>query len=372
MKNAVNALPRAMLDASSQRQGGVFLSAFGVHVGGGLVLLRALVDGLGGSLQDALMDQRTRGSLPLPEAARIAWLPRNPLARCLRLLRQAARMGPEDVLFCFNSMPPLVKPAGRVINYVHAPYIVGDGLSVRYRGVAAVRQALERLWFRAGVRNCDQVWVQTQTMARAMRAAYPGVDVQVVPLLDDELAATVAQAASSGPARTASSDYASRSFFYPADGVSHKNHVTLLQAWAALAQQGLFPKLVLTLNPQEMEAAVRGCGADPALLAAVETVGRVPRAEVLQRMQASSALIFPSRAETFGLPLLEAQSLGVPVLASERDFVRDVCSPAQAFDPASAHSIAAAVRRFVEGARAPDAVYYTAADIVRRLLDRAA
>ncbi|NML47795.1 glycosyltransferase family 4 protein [Ramlibacter sp. G-1-2-2] len=372
MKNAVEALPQSAIQAASRGEGRVFLSAFGVHLGGGLVLLQALVQGLGGSLQDALMDTRTRGSLPLPEAARVTWIRRSLLARCLRLQQQAQRVGPNDVLFCFNSLPPLLKPAGRVINYVHAPYIVGDGRQVRYPRIASIKQSLERLWFRAGVRNCDEVWVQTPTMARAMSAAYPGVNVQVVPLVDDELAAAVAQAAATEPARAVHPDYAAHGFFYPADGVSQKNHPVLLQAWAALADQGLFPKLYLTLRPAELEAAVRASGASPAQLAAVENLGRMPRAEVLQRLQASSALIFPSRAETFGLPMVEARALGVPVLASERDFVRDVCTPAQTFDPASAASIAGAVRRFVEGAQAPEATYYTAADMVRRLLERAA
>ena len=45
--------------------------------------------------------------------------------------------------------------------------------------------------------------------------------------------------------------------------------------------------------------------------------------------------------------LLEARALGVPVLAPERDYVRDVCEPRQTFDPASPRSIADAVRRFL-------------------------
>jgi len=85
-------------------------------------------------------------------------------------------------------------------------------------------------------------------------------------------------------------------------------------------------------------------------------------------MQASSALLFPSRMETFGLPMLEARALRVPVLAAERDFVRDVCEPAQTFDPASPVSIASAVRRFVEGRVPPDGTYYSASELVARLL----
>ncbi|MGH8848481.1 MAG: glycosyltransferase, partial [Polaromonas sp.] len=36
-----------------------------------------------------------------------------------------------------------------------------------------------------------------------------------------------------------------------------------------------------------------------------------------------------------------------PILASELDYVRDVCSPVQTFDPASPVSIARAVKRFL-------------------------
>lgn len=59
------------------------------------------------------------------------------------------------------------------------------------------------------------------------------------------------------------------------------------------------------------------------------------------------ALIFPSFAESFGLPLLKAQSVGLPILAPELDYVRDVCEPVETFDPQSARSIARAVSRFV-------------------------
>ena len=58
-------------------------------------------------------------------------------------------------------------------------------------------------------------------------------------------------------------------------------------------------------------------------------------------------MIFPSTSESFGLPLIEATHAGLPILASELDYVRDVCSPVQTFDPTSPVSIARAVKRFL-------------------------
>ncbi|MEY8216185.1 MAG: glycosyltransferase, partial [Colwellia sp.] len=64
--------------------------------------------------------------------------------------------------------------------------------------------------------------------------------------------------------------------------------------------------------------------------------------------EASKALVFPSLRESFGLPLIEASSAGLPIIASELDFVRDVSCPVQTFDPSSPVSIARAIARFLE------------------------
>ena len=355
---------RALQPAQSGR---IVLSAAGVHAGGGLVLLRALVAALDTVLQEAIMDRRTCGEVSLPGRCRAVYVGRSPFAKCLALTKLARRMGPHDLLFCFNSLPPLLRPRGRVVNYVQAPYLVGRDRQVRYGLLAEGRMTLERLWFRWGLHNCDEVWVQTATMARALHSEFPQAKVQVVPFIDDDVAAVLHSAPAAAPA-PAPANYAACSFFFPADGMAHKNHAALLAAWARLAASGRFPRLILTLRPSEFAAALREAGLSAQELPSVENLGPLPRAEVLQRLRSSSALIFPSRTETFGLPLLEARALGVPILASERDFVRDICEPAQSFDPASPVSIAAAVLRFAEGDTALPPRYYSASDLVQRLL----
>jgi glycosyltransferase involved in cell wall biosynthesis len=137
-------------------------------------------------------------------------------------------------------------------------------------------------------------------------------------------------------------------FVYVADGEAHKNHTRLLQAWRLLAQQGLRPRLALTLGARDqplldaLQALQRECAVE------IHNLGQMPHAQVLQLYQRARALIFPSLTESFGLPLLEARQLGLPILAPELDYVRDVCEPAETFDPHSARSIARAVQRFVK------------------------
>ena len=59
------------------------------------------------------------------------------------------------------------------------------------------------------------------------------------------------------------------------------------------------------------------------------------------------ALIFPSNYESFGIPLIEAKYLNLPILAGELDYIRDLIDPIQTFDPNSPISIYRAVKRFL-------------------------
>lgn len=72
----------------------------------------------------------------------------------------------------------------------------------------------------------------------------------------------------------------------------------------------------------------------------------VPRAELLSMMRRARALLFPSLAEGFGLPVAEAMTLGCPVLTSNRGAVAEVAGNAAVLvDPESPQEIAAAIAR---------------------------
>lgn len=337
------------------------ISAFGIHTGGGLVLLRALLAASAGRGRHVLLDERLRGDSGLAlQGAEVRHVGRNFAARLAAAARLAREARPDEVLLCFNSLPPPLASAAHVITFVQAPHFVGLHQGIRYPRLTEVRHFIETSWFRLAARYSDEIWVQTRSMAAGVKARFPQAQVQIAPLVDDGLYGLLQRTPSPAPDTAAPREGCV--FFYPADAVGHKNHATLLQAWRLLAEAGQRPRLVLTLQSHEWQALGSGAG-----LPQVVNLGRLPRERVLEELRRSSALIFPSRAETFGLPLLEASALGVPVLAAERDFVRDVCAPAQTFDPGSAQSLVDAVLRFI-GAEPPRAAAWPAARFVERLL----
>ena len=101
----------------------------------------------------------------------------------------------------------------------------------------------------------------------------------------------------------------------------------------------------------------------------ITNLGQLPHDKLLSIYGKSTALIFPSISESFGLPLIEACQVGLPILASELDFVRDVCEPQQTFDPNSPNSIARAVRRFIGQSDMP-LIPASATDFLSAVLDR--
>ncbi|HET6952410.1 MAG TPA: glycosyltransferase family 1 protein [Acidimicrobiales bacterium] len=108
-----------------------------------------------------------------------------------------------------------------------------------------------------------------------------------------------------------------RWFVYPSFTWWHKGHGLLVRAFAQLAAREDDLVLVLTGGRGPADQAVDDAIAELGLTHRVRRTGLVPRRDVLAIMRGAVALTFPSRYEGFGLPVLEAMSLGTPVLAAD-------------------------------------------------------
>lgn len=329
----------------------LILYAPNVASSGGIVLLRALIAACSHQGPVTLMlDVRAREMIgEIPERFCTHWF-RSSVSGRFRaeiLLRRISKRG--DIVFCFHNLPPILSNKGRVVCYLHNANLVGLVPEKFGAGWVKLRHFLERTiaWIRKS--TVERYVVQTPTMEAAVREWFgvksPPVDA--LPFIGDRIdperprrALIPAPAASQGTKRW--------DFIYVSDGSAHKNHRRLFQAWANLASADFYPTLAVTLEPSRnadlidyLREIVSSSGAK------IENLGQLPHGDVLALYSASSALIFPSVAESFGVPLIEAQSACLPILASELDYVRDVCCPAETFDPNSARSIARAVRRFM-------------------------
>ncbi|HEX8804801.1 MAG TPA: glycosyltransferase family 1 protein [Acidimicrobiales bacterium] len=108
----------------------------------------------------------------------------------------------------------------------------------------------------------------------------------------------------------------------------HKNHATLVRAFATVAAKQHDVTLVLTGGMAQEEQVLAEQIDRLGLRGRVRRTGRIPRRDLLAIVRGAVALAFPSRYEGFGLPVLEAMSLGTPVVAADTTALPEVVGDA--------------------------------------------
>jgi len=123
----------------------------------------------------------------------------------------------------------------------------------------------------------------------------------------------------------------------------HKNLKSLLKAFArARACKDTSLVLAGPIGPdsRDLMALAQKLGIE----GSVRWLGRVPDSDLPALYSASTAFVFPSLYEGFGLPVLEAMSCGAPVACSDIPALREVAGEAALyFDPRSLDSMAQAI-----------------------------
>ena len=130
----------------------------------------------------------------------------------------------------------------------------------------------------------------------------------------------------------------------------YKNFVRLIEAWRKFAEhRANAPPLTIVgdvvdrTHARDMEIARLACGP---LAEKVRILGAVPYEEIAEYYRRSTIFVFPSYLETFGHPLLEAMSSGVPVVAADIDVFREVAREAAVYcDPFETTSIASSLSK---------------------------
>jgi len=321
------------------------LYAPNVHQGGGLTLLKELIKVLP---DDTCLIIDSRLSVKAEKLKRFD----------VHLIRPtiSARLGAEwtlsqissdaDLLICFGNLPPLFPIKSSVTLFLQNRYIIDENAPLNdFTLKIKIRLKLERLWFKWRKKNVTKFVVQGKLMQNIVKEVL-NLDARVLPFSPK---CEVPLQKSGGDKKMPNLE-----FVYVSSGEPHKNHKRLVLAWVELSKCGLFPSLCLTVSNDSHSSL---CDWIEAISSKynlkITNMGVISHDEVLTLYQNAKALIFPSLLESFGLPLVESKEFGLPILASELDYVRDVVEPEETFDPTSPLSISRAVRRFLGNPELP-------------------
>jgi alpha-1,3-rhamnosyl/mannosyltransferase len=233
-------------------------------------------------------------------------------------LQLQARKRRLDVLHHGVGTTPYVKTTPTVVS-IH---------DIQYRHHPENFSALKRTWLRLNVpqsaRRSDVTAVLSRFCERDIVQAY-GVDparLVIVPFGSERLFGPEPT-----PAATTRERYHLERpyFFFPGRTYPHKNHRFLVEAFAPLAGEA---DLVFTgpswVFDDQLQATIDGLG----LSGTVRHLGKVPRADLAGLYEGAVALAYPSRFEGFGAPVLEAWSVGCPVVSSDAAALPEVVADA--------------------------------------------
>ena len=126
-------------------------------------------------------------------------------------------------------------------------------------------------------------------------------------------------------------------FFYPASFNPHKNHKILFSSFENLSKNFSKKfsknfKLMVTIDKKIMPYSLRE---NKNIL----FLGNQSFETIFDIYTLVDYLIFPSLNESLGLPLIEAELNNLPIIASDLDYVYEVCNPRITFNPYSEKDI---------------------------------
>jgi len=327
----------------------LIIHAPNIHQGGGLTLLLGILKELKNYHEfKVIVDERLAIPNYLNENNILLRVKPTMFGRLYAELKLRSLAKANSVVLCFGNLPPLFRLNAYVILFIQNMYLVSEASLSGFSGSSRLRISLERVWLKFRLNCVNEIIVQSESMlVNVLRTLK--LTSKVFPFTESANNSTfprsVTQPSQKQTSKSESKDY---DFLYVASGEPHKNHRCLIEAWKILVSKNIFPSLCLTIsleNSPELYKSIEYEKETNGLK--IECIGYISSEKISDVYARSGALIYPSTMESLGLPLIEARLLGLPIIASERDYVRDLIDPEQSFDPMSPVSIARAVERFL-------------------------
>lgn len=137
---------------------------------------------------------------------------------------------------------------------------------------------------------------------------------------------------------------------YPAIAWRHKNHFRLMEATGLAMRHAQDLRLILTGIEKHGSSSNLHMWKLVAekLEDAVEAHGHLPQQEFALRLRGARGLVFPSLYEGFGIPVVEAMQMGIPVLTVRETAIPEVAGDAVMYfrDPRNSQAMSEDIRRF--------------------------
>lgn len=332
----------------------ILVNAISACMGGSVPYTSNLIDSFERRSVDARFTVSARFPLPdRPSMVRLAASDYRPAARLLweqTLWRERVRQEQPDVLFSSANFGLLTSPVPQLLlvreGGLFDPYYMSH--CTPEQGVrSGLHRTLRRRLIIASARRAERVMTPTASMRTMLLNWAPELENKVV--VNAYGTVSGAFAPSTGRPRQWREDGVTRllyvSVYYP-----HKRPGMVARAAEALAARGTAAHATITMNQRELGDFIGGAQdriqLERALASGHVTLGRRNYADLPALYRGHDVFVFPSVSETFGRPMAEALSCGIPSVVADTPINREVCGDAALyFTPDSLTSLMSCLDR---------------------------
>tara|TARA_B110000003_G_scaffold125200_1_gene127417 strand:+ start:9441 stop:10460 length:1020 start_codon:yes stop_codon:yes gene_type:complete len=324
----------------------LIVNASNCHSGGGKTLIVGFLKGVSNDIKTIIyVDDRLEINFPLCNSIQLIKISRYKRFLVGFMIKKILKV--NDKILYFGNLPPYLKfNCNHVILQLSSRFYV-DSISMKgfkWRDIGIIY--LEKLYYKLFIKNVSQVIVQTSSMYNKLIES--GFQKKISIWAVDDLGDNMFNEEKNKKDKN--------SFIYVASLNPYKNHKRLLNAWNKLKNDGISPKLYLTLDDNVvMKKWIKNF----VLINKLNVVflENISREELLSIYSKVEVLIFPSLFESYGLPLIEAKKFKMKIIASDLDYCWDFIEPDEFFNPYDVDSITRSLKRFLKKNKKLDIIY---------------
>lgn len=254
--------------------------------------------------------------------------------------KESQRLKPY-LWFSLHDMTPSVQATIRAV-YCHnpSPFYKASWKDVLYEPTIGLFSLFYKYIYRINIRKNNFVVVQQHWISEAFKKMYRVDNVLVSkPNVEVLMLENIGKI-----------EYSVPTFFYASLPRVFKNFEVIAETARILIQKNITDfQMIITVDGSENKYAhwlKKTYGDIPQL----KFIGRISREEVLKNMNSADAVIFPSRLETWGLPITEAKALNKTIFLSDLPYAHETLGDYDKgvfFDPNSAKTLARILIQFL-------------------------
>lgn len=336
--------------------------AVGVHNDGGLNILKKFIE----KCDDKIffyLDERVKLK---KNKSNFIFIKKNPLSRFLHLISLKKNLNSGDHVLFLNGLPPILNLNCEVSVVFQNANIFRFFYKIEFIKWFFSKDFIRNLIFNLGKKKVNNWYVFSPVAESILKKKIDKyLNLKIIDIYADYKYQIYND-----------NNKLQYDFIYPASGLHHKNHKLLFDVLISLSKEKIFPRVLITLENEYFEK-LKIKKIKKLYNLRIDNYFEKDQKKFLNIYKKCKSLLYLSKNETIGLPLLEANKYGLITIAPNLDYSKQFIKPDYIFDINSKSELENIVKKitnnsFIKKKNVNNFIYYSNSinfeDFVKKIL----